>query len=170
MRRFHGLLALVLVIAGCGGSSARKALKAESASSTTDAVVTTTTAAAGATGPTGPTGPTGAPGAPGAPGPSGIAGYEIVRATKSFPPGAIDNGSPSIDVSASCPAGTSILSGGGSWTADQNPYGRSETELEQSYQVDASTWTVTFDNRHDIPTLIKQTVTFTVTIACAVVS
>jgi hypothetical protein len=170
MRRFYGLLALVVVIAGCGGSSANKAVKAASESSTTDATVTPTTAAAGATGATGPTGAAGAPGAPGGP---GLSGYEIVRATKVVPPapGGYGYQRQSVDVSASCPAGKSILSGGGSWTVDppfmpDNAGFSAISEMWRSSQVDAATWSATFS----IGDLSSQTGTFTVTIACAFVS
>ena len=170
MRRFYGLLALVVLMTGCGGGSAAKAVKAESESSTTDAIVTTTTAAAGATGPTGPTGATGATGTPGAPGGPGISGYEIVRATKSQGHNRGDPWVASIVLPASCPAGKSILSGGASFTVDP-PYATVDYStvhpyIRQSAQVDAATWMaeVGWD------TLVGQTVTMTVTIACAFVA
>lgn len=160
-----GILALLALTAGCG-SSAHPAVTAES--STTTEVGTTTTAQAGTTGPTGPTGPTGAAGAPGTPGGPGISGYEIVTNSKSA--SASLPGGSSIDVSAACPPGKSILSGGASETRDPEidhngqsvyPY------LERSMQTDASTWTARTFWRESIQG--PQTITLTVTIACAVV-
>lgn len=140
------------------------AVKAES-SSTID-TTTTMLAAVGPTGPTGPTGPAGS----GTPGSPGISGYEIVRATKTAAPGVMnDFGGGSIDLSASCPAGKSILSGGASDTVEprRTSAGSVLPYLRRSTQVDASTWTATlgWDSILD-----QQTITFTVTIACAFVS
>jgi hypothetical protein len=163
MPRFCGFLALAVLIAGCGSSAPRSVVKAES--STTDEAVTTTTTQAGATGPTGPTGAAGAPGAPGGP---GISGYEIVRATKSQT-SAENRVHDLMDLSASCPAGKSILSGGASFTLgpeEQNQAGPARLTYRRSEQVDESTWAVTL-YAGEAP---DQSVKLTVTIACAVVS
>jgi hypothetical protein len=93
--------------------------------------------ATGAAGVPGPRGPSGLTGPKGANGPSGIAGTQIITGTP-VQSGAGAGVGTVVTASASCPAGQTLLAGGGSATnTDTHP---DRSVLTQSFPLNATTW------------------------------
>ena len=173
MRRFYGLIVVVALLAGCGSGASSKSAHVRTTlgnartgiddSTTTTAAPTTTTAPA-----TGAIGPTGPPGAPGSP---GVSGYQIVQNSRTIPLDDSSRAVGSVDLSVSCPAGKSVLSGGASVVADPHTY-LDFAFLKRSDLVDASTWGATADwNEQAFGNIADpKTLTLTVHAICATVS
>lgn len=92
---------------------------------------------AGPQGPKGDPGPQGTPGPKGDPGVSGFTGVEYVLS----PPETINPGTSAI-VSAKCPAGSKVVSGG----FIINPSGSTPSVNVSRFELSDSSWLVSFDN------------------------